>query len=104
LAEIRYSPEAKGDLLEIKRYINDELQNPSAAERTVSKITRSARMLEKSPQIGTPLSSVTDIDTDYRFLLAGNYLLFYRYVEDVCYIDRVLYQRRDCITVLFGSG
>lgn len=52
---------------------------------------------------GTPLSSVADIESDYRFIVSGNYLVFYRaYGKDV-YIDRVLYGRRDYMRILFGD-
>jgi len=105
LAKIFYSPEAKDDMFGIKSYIENDLLNPSAAERVLTRIAKKVRLLETAPQIGTPLSSVISIDTDYRFLVAGNYMAFYRYVEhdNTCYIDRVLYCRRDYISILFGE-
>jgi len=105
LARIKYSSEALNDLTSIKSYITNDLQNPNAAERVNIRILRKNRLLETAPKIGAPLSSVIDIDTDYRFLIAGNYLSFYRYTEidNTCYIDRVLYKRRDYMTILFGN-
>ena len=52
-------------------------------------------------KIGTPLSSVTDIESDYRFLTGGNYMVFYRVNGQDVYIDRVLYGRRDYLRILF---
>ena len=49
--------------------------------------------LENFSEIGAPLSSVTDIESDYRFLTSGNYMVFYRVNEQDVYIDRVLYGR-----------
>jgi plasmid stabilization system protein ParE len=89
-------------MVEIRNYIRDELQNPAAAERVLTRIAKSLRLLEDAPRIGSPLSSVIDIDTEYRFLISGNYLSFYRYYDDTCYIDRILYRRRDYISILFG--
>ena len=44
------------------------------------------------------------MESDYRFLVSGNYLVFYRaYGKDV-YIDRVLYGRRDYMLILFGDA
>ena len=79
------------------------LLNPDAAVRVTAKITKAVRRLEKAPQIGAPLSAIIDIDTDYRFISSGNYLVFYRYRDKVCYIDRILYNRRDYLSILFGD-
>ena len=52
--------------------------------------------------MGAPLSSIVDIETDYRFLVCGNYTAFYRYDEKFVYVIRVLYSRRDFMKILFG--
>ena len=101
--KLYYSPDAKSDLKEIKEYIEVELASPAAAKNTVSKITKRIRQLEKFAQIGTPLSSVIDIDTDYRFLVCGNYLAFYRTTGENVNVTRVIYAKRDYIAILFGG-
>ena len=65
---LHFSEEAQNDLLEIKTYIEEELLNPSAALATVSRITKSLRILQNHAQIGAPLSSIVDIESDYRIL------------------------------------
>ena len=106
MAEVKYSHEAQNDLNSIKSYIENDLQNPTAAKRVLKGITTKNRLLETAPQIGTPLSSVIAIDTGYRFLSFGNYMSFYRFDKscDTCYIDRVLYNRRDYLAILFGNA
>ncbi len=48
--------------------------------------------------------TVADTESDYRFLVSGNYLVFYRaYGKDV-YIDRVLYGRHDYMRILSGDA
>ena len=54
---LHFSEEAQNDLIEIKTYIEEELLNPSAALATVSRITKSLRILQNHAQIGAPLSS-----------------------------------------------
>ena len=100
--KIHYSPEARDDLVAIKKYIGVELVNPSAAKNTVDKIAKRIRDLRQFAEIGSLLSSVIDIDTDYRFLVCGNYLVFYRVIVTDVYIVRVLYGRRDYLAILFG--
>jgi len=100
---ILYTPEAEDDLAGINEYIAEQLESPVAAVNTVAKITKRIRKLELFPEIGTQLSSVINIVTDYRFLVCANYLVFYRIDGDDVYIIRVLYGRRDYCKILFGE-
>ena len=101
--ELYMAPEAQTDLEEIKSYIADELENPTAALATVNRITKTLRILRTHAFAGAPLSSVTDVESDYRFLVSGNYLAFYRAYGNTVYVDRILYGRRDYLHTLFGD-
>ena len=100
MARLYISPEALNDLQEIKKYIATDLENPAAALATVSKITKAIRALNTFPGIGTPLSSIINMPTDYRFLITGHYLSFYRHEGDAVYVVRVLYSKRDYLKIL----
>ena len=82
-------------------YIVLELQNRSAAERVIDRIMDVVDPLKKFAEMGTPLSSIADVGTDYRFLVSGNYMVFYHVQGSDVYIDRVLYGRSDYMSVLF---
>ena len=99
--KIHYSPESRRDLDDIWDYIVSELQNRSAAERVINRIMDAVDPLKDFAEMGTPLSSIADIRTDYRFLVSGNYMVFYRVQGNDVYIDRVLYGRSDYMSVLF---
>lgn len=101
--KIHLSHEAQSDLGEIKRYISKELENPSAGINTVKKITQAIRILQTYAEAGALLSSIADVDDTYRFLVSGNYLIFYRVSEHDVYVDRILYGRRDYLRILFGD-
>lgn len=101
MIEIRFSPDALEDLQEIKSYIADDLQNTKAAENTIRTIMDRIKRLIDFPDMGAPLSSVAQTQSDYRYLICGNYTTFYRHEEDTVYIIRVLYGRRDYMRVLF---
>jgi plasmid stabilization system protein ParE len=103
MAEIKFSPEAINDLQQTKAYIAEELCNEQAAVSTVAKITKQIRMLADFPESGAPLSSIIGIDTDYRFLVCGNYTAFYQVKDDTVYVARILYGRRNCVQILFGE-
>jgi len=104
MVKVNVSPEARNDLREIKTYIAQELNSPKAAANTVSKITKRIRELSDIPEIGASLDSITDIQSDYRFLVCGNYTAFYRYDKKAVYVDRVLYGRRDFMRILFKNA
>ena len=101
MTNLRLSPAAQSDLAEIKRYIAEELENPTAAFSVVGKITRDIRRLREYPLIGAPLRVAADVETDYRFLTTGNYLTFYRVCGENVYVERVLYARSDYLRILF---
>ena len=97
----RLSADAKEDLKSIRAYISEELDNPAAAKNTVDRIISRMRQLEQFPMMGAALSSVIEPETDYRFLVSGNYLVFYRIEKANVYVDRILYGKRDYLKILF---
>ena len=103
MPKINYSGFAVRDLEQIGDYIAKQLKNPQAALDTINKIQDTIDKLADFPLIGAPLSSIYEIDTDYRFLVCGNYLAFCRPQESEVLIDRILYGRRDYIIILFGD-
>lgn len=100
---LHLSDEAQADLAGIKFYIAKNLENPSAAISTVRNITKDIRRLWEHSLIGASLSSIADVESDYRFLVTGSYLTFYRVLDNDVYVDRVLYGRRDYLRILFGD-
>ena len=105
MSKIVYSPEALRDLEKIGDYISEKLKNPTAARNTVNTIQDKIDVLADFPNAGALLSSIyDDIDVGYeRFLVCLNYLAFYRVVENKVHIDRIIYGKRDYITILFGE-
>jgi len=104
VASVSYSGAALYDLEQISDYISSEFSNPKAALNTVNRIQDAIDNLAAFPLIGSTLSSVTDTDPDYRFLVCGNYPAFYRLCGDEVLIDRILYGKRDYMHILFGES
>lgn len=100
IKEIKYAPQALSDLRNIIDYISVELNSPQAAERTVDDILDKIDYLS---EIGRTLSSRINVKTDYRYLVCGNYNVFYRVENEVVKVIRVLNARRNFMTVLFGE-
>lgn len=90
--KVVYSFEAKNDLDEIWEYIYSETLDKQISEKTINKILDAVDTLEDFSAIGAKLSGITNIQCDYRFLVVEKYLVFYRTVEYIVYIDRVFHQ------------
>ncbi|MDA8226384.1 MAG: type II toxin-antitoxin system RelE/ParE family toxin [Desulfitobacterium hafniense] len=97
--KIRINPVAISDVKEIIAYISEE--NPAAAERMGNDIYSKVEKLAEFPQMGVSLSSRINIKTDYRFLVCGMYLIFYKIEGEFVSVYRVLNGTRDYLSILF---
>ena len=104
MLEVKVSPQAAEDLLEIKNYIENELQNPIAAHNTVEKIVEPYEDLANFPEIGIPVERNAACPTEYKLVLANNYAIFYRTEDDCVKVIRIMYSRRDFVRILFGDN
>lgn len=80
---VQITPQAAEDLLEIKNYIENELQNPTAAHNTVLNIVETYENLSTLVEAGIPVERYIPFPTDYKFILANNYSIFYRIDGDI---------------------
>lgn len=101
--KLRINPIAKQDLHAIKEYITKELENPVAAVDVITNSIGCYEKLEEFPMLGIELSSKMDVSTDYRYLVCGNYIVFYKKDEVYVSIYRILYSRRDYVKILFDD-
>lgn len=84
------TPEAEADLIEIWLYIGRN--NPSAADRTMGSIERTTNLIADFPLMG---AAHPELAPELRSFLAGNYVIYYRPVENGIEIVRVLHHARD---------
>ena len=99
--KIRINTVAIADLQDIKAYIAED--NPPAAARMGNTIYTKIKKLADFPKMGTSLSSKINIQTDYRFLVCGVYLIFYKIEGEYVSIFRVLNGVRDYLSILFAD-
>ena len=79
--KIHYSSESRRDLDDIWDYIVSELQNRTAAEQVIGRIMDAVDQLQTFAEMGSPLSSIADMGTNYRFLVSGSQ---YRFLCHFC--------------------
>ena len=102
MTKVMLSPAAKADLQDTRRYISSVLSNPSASKQTLKRITTQLHTLEQFPESGTPIL-IPGSPVAYRYLVCGSYMAFYHIHDEEVIVDRVLYGRRDYLSILFGD-
>ena len=104
MAKVLLSPSAENDLREIRAYIAHEAGDEAIAANQISQITRKLHLLREQPQMGTPLTAIIGMVTDYRYLVCGSYYAFYKHAQETVYIIRILNCARDFMRVLFETS
>lgn len=102
MLKLIFSPVAQRDLNETAAYIANQLHNPSAAVNLIQRIKKDTYTLCEFPELGTPLNAEGS-RVAYRYIICGNYMVFYFVAEAAVHIDRILYARRDYLALLFGD-
>lgn len=85
---------AENDLLDIWLYIAQD--NITAADRMVERLEQRCQTLGVSPMLG---SKRDDLVMGMRYLIEGNYAIFYRVHQNTVEILRVLHGARDFPTI-----
>ena len=98
MVKVTISPLAQADIREIANYIEYRLQNLSAALNIIRRLRTAILSLGSYPEMGSPLLVSDKPDCPYRYLVCGHYMVF-----DAVRIDRVLYGRRDYLSILFSD-
>ncbi|WP_026895263.1 type II toxin-antitoxin system RelE/ParE family toxin [Clostridiisalibacter paucivorans] len=101
--KLRINPMATEDLIEIRDYITKELESPKAAINIIRKIFESYERLKEFPMMGVDLSTKINAKTDFRYLVSGNYIVFYKIDNEFVSIYRILYSRRNYLKILFPN-
>jgi len=100
VAHIRYTVTARSDLGEIYRYIREQSGNGKIAKRFVHELRRKCAQLAAAPiQMGRARA---DLRPDLRSHPHKSYVIFFRYVDGVLGIVRIIESHRD-IPSLLGS-
>ena len=102
MTKVKLSAAAKADLQETRRYISTVLSNPSASKQTVKRITSHLHTLEQFPEAGTPIL-IPGSPVAYRYLVCGSYMAFYHVHNEEVLVERILYGRRDYLSILFSK-
>ncbi|WP_127580026.1 type II toxin-antitoxin system RelE/ParE family toxin [Paenibacillus koleovorans] len=99
--KMRINPLAISNILAIKAYIAED--NPDAAIQVATAIYNKIEGLADFPEIGASLRAKINIKTDYRYLIYGSYLIFYKIEGEHVSVHRVLNGVQDYLAILFAD-
>jgi addiction module RelE/StbE family toxin len=97
---IVYSKEARQDLLDLKRYIKYNLQEPNIAKKLTDKIKMEINKLVNNSKIYSIIDDELIKKFEIRRIIVDNYIVFYRINNDKIQIVRIIYSRRNWINLL----
>jgi plasmid stabilization system protein ParE len=96
---LRYTAAARDSLADIARHIRRQSGSAAIARRFVAYLQQRCAALAASPfQLGRPRP---ELRSDLRSFAVGNYVIFFRYIDDVLEVVDVLDGHRD-IDVYFN--
>ena len=90
MPQLQFTRRAHQDLVEIGAFIATD--SPVNAARFIAKIEEHCWLLATRPFIGRPR---VDLATELRSLSFGNYVIFFRPIEDGAEIMRIIHSARD---------
>ena len=95
--KLEYLPVAQRDMIEIVRYISEELKNPIAADRLAVELVGAAESVLTFPYALPVYQPIRSLKHEYRKILVRNFLIFYWVDEEkkLVTVARVVYAKRD---------
>lgn len=95
--KLEYLPVASQDMIEIVRYISQELQNPIAADQLAMELIEAGDRIPSFPYSNPSYTPIRPLKHEYRKLLVQNYFIFYWVdeMEKLVTVARVIYAKRD---------
>ena len=92
---LRYLPLFEYDLATVRRYIECDLHNPSAALRLITDTENAINKRLANPLSFKPLRSTRNRKHPYYPIYIRNYMVLYVVIGDVMEVRRFVYGKRD---------
>ena len=99
---IKFTETAKQDLRDIAIYVAEQSGSKETAKKFVAELRKKCLILEDFPESGAIPHDRVLISSGYRFLVHGEYLLFYLYKskDNTAYLTAVFNAKRDYFRVM----
>ena len=98
MMKLRINAIVAEDLKNIKEYIEED--NEEMAVKTIQEIYDRIENIQQFPYMGADLAKRVSFQTDYKYVICGNYVVLYKIGKDFVKIYRVMNRYQD-ITQVF---
>ena len=100
--KVKYTDTAKDDLRNIATYIAERSKSKATAINFVNELREKTKILESFPESGAIPDDRIMKNSDYRFLVHKEYLIFYHYAsnDNTSYILSIFNSKRDYSRVM----
>jgi len=95
--KLRINPIVAGDLKNIKDYIAED--NEEMALKTIQEIYSRIENIQQFPYMGAELAKRVSFQTDYKYVICGNYVVLYKIREEYVEIYRVVNRYQDIMRI-----
>lgn len=100
---LAWSPLALDDLKSAIDYIEFELDSPMAAQRLYESVLEKVQLFADAPGAAMVLRTIRGIDTGYRYVTCGNWMIFLMADKEQVLVVRILYGKSDYMRAFFGE-
>ena len=100
--KVKFADTAKEDLRNIATYIAEQSKDKTIAINFVNELREKTKILETFPECGAIPDDRIMKNSDYRFLVHKEYLIFYHYIakDNTSYILSIFNAKRDYSRVM----
>lgn len=95
--KIKFSKDARNDLIDIYKYVSNNLQEPNIAKKLIQKMRKEIYELENSPQMYSIINDNFLKRLEIRKIRVKNYFVFYSINIEASIVEiiRIMYARRN---------
>ncbi|WNY26032.1 type II toxin-antitoxin system RelE/ParE family toxin [Methanolapillus millepedarum] len=101
MKELVLTPRVELDLKDIKMYIEEVSGSSETAVNHIANLMNCYGKLSDFPLLGKDMSSGKGLKFNYRYLICGNYFVYYKFQNNVVRIFRILNSKRDFLRILY---
>ena len=101
MKKLKYSPDAREKLKQLKRYVTQKF-GTDVANKVIKEMTKSFHDLQQYENKGASVESILGIPCNYRMLYVRHNYVFYQIGDDVIKIVDMYNEKEDFMWKLFG--
>jgi plasmid stabilization system protein ParE len=101
MKKLEYSPLVRNKLKSLKKWLIEHFDEETSKD-ILTGIISDADLLSDNPKLGTNISELYDVETDYWYLFTHQHYLVYRIEPKKIIVVQMFNEKEDFMMILFG--